>query len=236
MVSESTNFGLSEDSTFSLPDNSAGTPTSGDYVEIHDQHMETPYPAPAQPPPALFDFSNMLTGATQYPENFDSLAWIFENNVDELFPSMPPSPGRYLSMEDAAPTLADLDGQQHRDFAYENDHAAGRDTQINDLPKPTPRDHCSPDDVWPMEWHAASGQPLTLPILATVGEELDANPGSFYNIKNITDTERARMVNSIRLPLERPPWQTVSLANFPSKEKLDHCIDLFFRHLDRVRF
>jgi hypothetical protein len=234
MIAASTSLPPSEDTTFLPAGNGTGTTTSGDYNEDIDRRMESPYPTPSQPLPAAFDFSDMIAGTTPYPTNFDSFAWIFENNLDEVFPSMPPSPGHDLSAMDVEATWAKVDGQQHLRLVGEDGDVVGPDGQLDDLPQPTPRDHCNPDDVWPMEWHAASAQPLTLPTLGSAGDERDTNSGFFFSIKSVSEPARAKMVNSIRLPLQRSPWQTVSLANFPSKEKLDHCIDLFFRHLDRV--
>lgn len=198
-------------------------------THYYDQHADLRYTTPSQPP-AMFDFGSIFADASYNP-NFESVAWIFEENLDEVFPSVPASPRHNLS----AFTLGNADVQQAQNLEQEYQQTIIGSEELEDLPQPTPRDHCSPDDVWPMEWHASSAQHLVLPTLGSVGEDFEVSSGSFYAVANITEQARARMENSIRLPLERTPWQTVSLAHFPSKEKLDHCIDLFFRHFDRVR-
>lgn len=60
------------------------------------------------------------------------------------------------------------------------------------------------------------------------GRQARYRPGSFWQLERISETERIRIQQSIRSSIERPLWTAVSMANFPSREKLDHCIDLFF--------
>ncbi|KAF9769931.1 hypothetical protein IL306_012570, partial [Fusarium sp. DS 682] len=52
--------------------------------------------------------------------------------------------------------------------------------------------------------------------------------GSHFQVAKVEESHRAQLQRSAQMILERPLWRAVSLANFPSKAKLDHCIDLFF--------
>ncbi|KAG9502145.1 hypothetical protein J7337_004970 [Fusarium musae] len=54
--------------------------------------------------------------------------------------------------------------------------------------------------------------------------------GSHFQMPKVEVAQRSQLLNSAQTILERPLWKAVSLANFPSKAKLDHCIDLFFVH------
>jgi hypothetical protein len=83
-----------------------------------------------------------------------------------------------------------------------------------------------------MEWHSAPAQHLILPTLGAVDE--NSTEARYYPTVPVNDAARANMQYSIRLPLERVPWQVVSLANFPRNAKLDRCINLYFAHFERV--
>lgn len=196
----------------------------------HTVNLRDPTPAPPQP---VFDFSSTMPHAA-YPPGLDSFTWIFEDNLDDVFQSTLPSPWHDLLATDFDFSTGKDEAQPPETLEQEDWEIDESSEEIDELPQPTPQDRCNPDDVWPMEWHAASAQCLTLPNLEPSNQDLDMKTGSFYPIQSVTESMRARLLNSVRLPLERVPWQTTSLANFPSKDKLDHCIDLFFRHFDRV--
>ncbi|KAF5235272.1 hypothetical protein FAUST_7165 [Fusarium austroamericanum] len=52
--------------------------------------------------------------------------------------------------------------------------------------------------------------------------------GSHFQVPKVQEARRVDMKNCAQMMLERPLWKAVSLANLPSKAKMDHCIDLFF--------
>lgn len=52
--------------------------------------------------------------------------------------------------------------------------------------------------------------------------------GSHFQVPKVQEARRVDMQNCAQMMLERPLWKAVSLANLPSKAKMDHCIDLFF--------
>lgn len=203
--------------------------TSSRNNDTNDPNLLFHFPTPPQPrgPSGLF-------GEDFYPTNVDSFGWVFDNDLDDVFPSMLPSPRFDIPGMNLDCMFQESDVEHPRNLEQADGQASAESEELDDLPQPTPRDRCSPDDVWPMEWHAASNQRLTLPVLGLPLEDSDMSLGSFYQLPNIDDRSRTRLLNSIRLPLERVPWQTVSLTNFPSNEKLDHCLDMFFRHFDRV--
>ncbi|KEF51214.1 uncharacterized protein A1O9_12717 [Exophiala aquamarina CBS 119918] len=188
--------------------------------------------AQSQAPPVI-DFSSMFADNNCFSTLDTNLGWIFSNNFEDIFASIPPSPG---AAEPKATVGLPVERPELQKFQTGDLLLNDLDTQIAipDLPLPTPRDRCSPDDAWPMEWHASTEQRLVLPSLGQSSDGQLIEFGSFYSLSPITETTRATMSGSIRIPLQRIPWQAVSLANFPSKEKLDHCIDLYFRHFDYI--
>ncbi|KAL2678328.1 hypothetical protein Neosp_009073 [[Neocosmospora] mangrovei] len=52
--------------------------------------------------------------------------------------------------------------------------------------------------------------------------------GLHFRVPRVDESYRTSIMKSAEIALERPLWKAVSLANFPSKAKLDTCIDLFF--------
>lgn len=80
------------------------------------------------------------------------------------------------------------------------------------------------------------GQSIVLPELG--GRTQLGSPsltGSYFQLPPVDDSDRNRITQTIAALLERPLWTAVSLANFPSKGKLDHCIDVFFVNFHPVR-
>jgi hypothetical protein len=169
--------------------------------------------------PATFNFF-------EEPTLESNLDWIFNNFPDEVFPSIPSSPR--MSSNSVIEQVQERAGRTEVLPTDDIDDENG----IPNLPIPTPRDRCPLDDPWPMEWHSAPAQHLILPTLGAVDE--NSTEARYYPTVPVNDAARANMQYSIRLPLERVPWQVVSLANFPSNAKLDHCINLYFAHFERV--
>ncbi|KAM0455074.1 hypothetical protein ACHAPV_007963 [Trichoderma viride] len=58
--------------------------------------------------------------------------------------------------------------------------------------------------------------------------------GSYTQLRDLTDDDRDRIQQAAKSCLEEPIWEPISFAAFPSKEKLDHCIDLFFVNFQPV--
>jgi hypothetical protein len=96
-----------------------------------------------------------------------------------------------------------------------------------------PEDRGAPEDRWPMEWHAVPVKLLSLPRLGGGDEHLPPQ-SSHFNIPATTPLTKAHLLNTVQLPMQGSPWQTVSLAEFPTEQMLDHCIDLYFVHFDKV--
>ncbi|KAF2099256.1 hypothetical protein NA57DRAFT_55232 [Rhizodiscina lignyota] len=162
---------------------------------------------------AFFDFSNDL-----------DLNWLFNNSPsDDLFGSSP----EFLANFQSLPDLQDNPTATHfssLDFKVE------RGPQ-NDEPKEKLKAFTSnipAEDPWPMAWNAEplpEGKPL--PPLARPDEVPPRVTGSFQK-RPILPQARDDIQRVLGSSLGRPPWGTVSLANFPTTEMLNYCIDLFF--------
>jgi hypothetical protein len=108
---------------------------------------------------------------------------------------------------------------------------------ISGLPTPCPQDSCSPDDPWPMEWHAGPAQKLTLTPLEIKRDGSRASGfsiSSFYAAPSVSRQTVTNMQRAIRLPANMSPWSNINLDNFPEEAKLNHCIDLYFAHFHPV--
>jgi hypothetical protein len=84
-----------------------------------------------------------------------------------------------------------------------------------------------------MDWIPNPMQRLVLPQLG--GSEDELPPASNFTATRIHPAIRAKLLDTIRTPLERGHWQPASIENFPSCPKLEHCIDMYFVHFNTVR-
>ncbi|KAK2686281.1 hypothetical protein QWA68_014847 [Fusarium oxysporum] len=91
----------------------------------------------------------------------------------------------------------------------------------------------------PVKYNARGGPQLDNWLLSTDSQALiipqlggdsdkSLRPGLHLELEKVEELHRAQVQRSAQTILERPLWRAVSLANFPSKAKIDHCIDLFF--------
>lgn len=88
--------------------------------------------------------------------------------------------------------------------------------------------HGLQNDFWLPDITAASrGEPLTIPLLGADNPEL-SDYGSFFQLKPVDDSVIQRLQGCTEFLLQGGPWTAASLANLPGKDKVDHCIDLFF--------
>lgn len=99
-------------------------------------------------------------------------------------------------------------------------------------PIPDPNEHDAPEDRWPMEWRAVPVQIHRLPVLER--SLLGVTFPSHFLLPKLDTSSLDRIKCIMQLPQERSPWQTVSIADFPSGGQLDHCLDLYFLHFDAV--
>jgi hypothetical protein len=176
------------------------------------------------------------TAGSYFDVNID---WIFHDAVDNSFPlpedsssrtqsSMTAPPSVCLQGEDAATDAVNDPSMRIYSIYNQQDH-------LRALPIPETKDSCSADDPWPMEWHAVPAQSFALPHLGNTEptEEYSIAPTCFPSIP-VSSSLRMRLQSSLQLPLNHIPWHAVSISAFPSKEKLDRCIDLYFTHYDNV--
>jgi hypothetical protein len=182
--------------------------------------------------------------ALGFPElsNFDqdtSLDWMFRS-VDDNNISMPlggPASSNHLSEENMVPFQ--VPPRQYNAQPMSNDHTPQPDcdeaTSQLEQPSYRPRNRCTPDDPWPMEWYAVHTQRSELPMLGRP-EEPDPNAGSYFGMDPISSSTREKMKDTARLAFERTLWPSINLDKFPSGSKLDHCVDLYFAHFHLVSF
>jgi hypothetical protein len=203
-----------------------------------DQETGTYQYIPPMPP----DLSSVFMDAGLFGNLEDSnihsnLDWIFDSNLNDfsqvelrspnfnrLFsgPSMDPA-----HVFQDQPTLIPL---KDTDWAK---NGSGEVTSIPSLPIPVPHNQCGPDDPWPMEWHATQGQALELPVLGGQQEGSGSTP-IFYPTTPVSPSARMALQDILRAPLMQSPWPILNTPSFPSEEKLNHCIDMYFMHFDRV--
>ncbi|KAL5083835.1 hypothetical protein Trisim1_000879 [Trichoderma cf. simile WF8] len=88
-------------------------------------------------------------------------------------------------------------------------------------------------EAWLLDPHEPFERSLDIPSLG--GQRTDlSKTGSYSQIRHLAEEDRDRIRRSAKACLEEPLWTAVSFSDFPSREKLDHCIDLFFTNFRPV--
>ncbi|KAH8816699.1 fungal-specific transcription factor domain-containing protein [Xylogone sp. PMI_703] len=163
-----------------------------------------------------------------------SLDWMFrsalDNNFGLQFPHMPDN--NLIHIESVDELQENLQIQTTRNNTNDQNTVQQDSHKVMDALDFRPKNRCDPDDPWPMEWYAASIHNSELPMLGHDGDS-PFNGASYFGMDPITPITRGKMIDSIRLALERS-WPDINLTNFPSEEKLDHCVDLYFAHFHRT--
>ncbi|KAK5052691.1 hypothetical protein LTR84_002557 [Exophiala bonariae] len=156
-----------------------------------------------------------------YNENaFDlNLDWIFNNNFD--------AESELAGQRELCPQAQNAEQSEPTTDTRGRNLLHGTDTLI--LPVPDTVERYDPDDA--LVEHAAPLTTFILPDLVTCGEVEDYSP--FYLSQRFGNSTRALMESWIRLPLKQSMWDAISLQAFPSKERLDQCIDLYFAQFDQ---
>ncbi|KAF2846860.1 hypothetical protein T440DRAFT_404814 [Plenodomus tracheiphilus IPT5] len=92
---------------------------------------------------------------------------------------------------------------------------------------PQPQETLDHGDPWPLESSRPPPKHICLPSIGS--DQHDSNSrGRFNDLMAINDRTWHALQKCIRLPFEHNTLQSLNLDNFPSKEDLDHCIDLYF--------
>ncbi|EXJ53467.1 uncharacterized protein A1O5_13243 [Cladophialophora psammophila CBS 110553] len=94
-------------------------------------------------------------------------------------------------------------------------------------PASTYQENDANKESWLLDGATPPERPLAIPRLG--GERVDQlSLGSHCQLECLTEADRKQVQQFIKLSLERPLWKSITMECFPSKEKLDHCVDLFF--------
>lgn len=95
---------------------------------------------------------------------------------------------------------------------------------------PQPQDNSDHGDPWPLEVTRPPLKHIVLPPLVDRPQETSHSCGRYFNVTPMNDQTWHALHRCIQLPFEHSTLQTVDLRNFPSKDELDQCIDLYFAH------
>lgn len=226
------------------------SPPGATPCETPESTRTMPYePYPPQQISNFPSFLNFLPEGPSTPAYYGSygnadivpsgMEWVFDNNFNDTLTPFPYSPsGPYSSMQTLTPipNAAQAEGLAPSLPLNVERSPNGEDNQLSSTVSLTPTEHFEdgnvPEDQWPMEWRAVPVQLHAIPVLANV--EGSSPYANHFDYPPITSQTRADLVNTLKLPMQKSPWQVVSLANFPSERTLDRCIDLYFVHFDKV--
>ncbi|KAH8816729.1 fungal-specific transcription factor domain-containing protein [Xylogone sp. PMI_703] len=177
--------------------------------------------------PVLVD-SNLLDSFFGQPglQHNLNLSWIFNDPPVDGFPSLANSPGLSFLPSARQPLASEIEQM----LSSNNQEDMCVVTQTN-YQNSNMQENDELENSWLAEWNTIPVQQLVLPDLGSSDEQVPTM--RYYFITPIRSSVRDRLLDTIRRPLQRGPWEEVSLVHFPSNEKLDHCIDLFFAHFNK---
>lgn len=152
--------------------------------------------------------------------------WIFDNSFDTVLRN-------------------DVQSVPTERYGYLMDWSIGSGSyvlsQTTDIPPPERSANRSPnmepneeaEEAWPMVWRAVPTQLSDLPMMK---DNLDGSVYSrYFSLPQVTESTWASLQEFLRFALERNPWQSMNLSNFPSTQRLEQFIDLYFVHFDKVK-
>lgn len=167
------------------------------------------------------DLLKPIYGQRSAESNFE---WMFNDLPEIVFPS--PT----QSLRHRFPLLYEpISESTQRAFPHPEEQ---RTDSPLDLPHTNSQDTLASEDSWLVDWTSVPKQGLLLPRLG--GDDAELLPTSYVSTGSITPAIRIKLLDHVRMPLERGPWAPVSLANFPSCQTLEHCIDMYFAHFHNV--
>ncbi|OQV01808.1 Fungal specific transcription factor domain-containing protein [Cladophialophora immunda] len=108
-------------------------------------------------------------------------------------------------------------------------HDPDSTTALGGLLTPQPQEMGDPGDPWPLDTPRPTQSHMALPALGGEGHDFHAF-ARFFSVMPVSDRTWHALRKCLMLPFEHNSIQSLNLDQFPSKEKLDHCIDLYFAY------
>jgi hypothetical protein len=171
-----------------------------------------------------------------------NLDWIFDqDSIDGSFTGMYPNTlmEAFSLQPDQGHLMSDLTGTEATarstttgsgDSAYASNlgidlHVDSMEGMIN----PKPRRTDGPNGPWPSDIPTPPQHEVCIPHLGALDTDHQIFR-SFYPGNKIIPRTRDALMRCVSLPFKNSPYQILRLDNFPSEQKLERCIDLYFAH------
>jgi hypothetical protein len=184
--------------------------------------------------PGLFpDFSQ--SEPYSGPDVLSLLDWNYPENLDDFnitcWPGTgwsPPAELLNIHVEDLSPSGNSL-SQTH---PVEPVASSKEDPLHKHLRIPAGSRNVDEEEHYPMLWPATQPKHLILPRL---GPSKSSNSfSSYFGLASIGSRGASILQDILKAPFERSLWPSASIPCFPTCQELDHCIDLYFAHFDKV--
>lgn len=188
------------------------------------------------------------TGSYVFPEGFHDLyasdifpALDMNSFVDLGFPDYNtmlnqntwPNALWLLSNEQPVLPIDDMEASHMPAMQAMEDAELSQDDSLHKhMPVPERGRNLDEEDQYPMQWLATQPKCLTLALL---GPSKSSNAfSSYFSLPRISSRGALVLEDILKAPYERSVWPLASVPSFPPSEDLDHCIDLYFAHFDKV--
>ena len=186
------------------------------------------------------DFLGAFNGNFDGTDFNSNLGWIFEPSMYSSFnnysePSFTLNPMDLPGNPIPRPRASQIE-HLHDEQLPNVEGNSEKDASIAALSISHLQEGCSSDDPWPMEWHATAPSAVRNIVLPSLGDDMqDSNSClRYFPTTSVTCATHLALQEYLQIPSRGSPWQSISLPNFPSKERLDYCIDMYFAHFHPV--
>ncbi|KAI1634876.1 fungal-specific transcription factor domain-containing protein [Biscogniauxia mediterranea] len=106
-----------------------------------------------------------------------------------------------------------------------------RDWSVGGLPNSQSNEMPRLVDFWPVDFQGDKAQPLIFPSL---DDAANCQTQKYFSTRPLSSEEWVALKRCIQLLSEQTLWSRISVDDFPSKEILDHCIDLYFANVHQI--
>lgn len=163
------------------------------------------------------------------------LDWSYSDNFDDFNANCWPGGGWVPPMELPNFVVDDLStlGRSDAQFQPVESLAPSKDDPLHKHLRIPGCRRVDDEQNYPMVWPATQPKHLTLPRL---GPSKGSNSlSSYFGLPSIGSRGASILQDVLKAPFEQSVWPSACIPSFPTPQELDHCIDLYFAHFDKVR-
>ena len=177
---------------------------------------------------AGFDFSGPFFEAS-IQNGFD---WMFNDNYTTPLSSVISRPGQEQQWNSFQTPQSEEVTLTYGNAVFGQQIPLQSESPLDSLHIPSANQEEETEDRWPIFWRPEA---LSISALASLGNSEDVlSHQIFHNLPVVNLNHMKAFTELLGVPSDKWLWSGVDMSSFPSGKKLDHCIDRYFVHFDKV--